>query len=76
MLFRSCPIKRYREFLLKEKLFTRDELEDIDKRAEGDIAAAVHFSESSSELPIEKIFDDVYAAGDMRTEKHKNGFVL
>ena len=72
----KCPIKRYREFLLGEKIFTPAELEAFDKKAEADVAEALEFSNSSPELPIEKIFDDVYADGDMRKEKHKNGYVL
>jgi pyruvate dehydrogenase E1 component alpha subunit len=72
----KCPIKRYREYLLKEKIFTQKELDDFDKRAQEDIAGAVKFAESSPELPIEKIHDEVYASGDMRNEKHKNGYVL
>ena len=72
----KCPIKRYREYLLKEKIFTAEELEVIDKKAQGDIEEALRFSEASGELPIERIFDDVYAEGDMRNEKRKNGYVL
>ena len=72
----KCPIKRYREYLLKEKICTQEELEGFDKKAQEDIAAAVNFAEVSPELPIERIFDEVYASGDMRNEKHKNGFVL
>jgi pyruvate dehydrogenase E1 component alpha subunit len=72
----KCPIKSYREHLKKEKLFTQKELDNLDKKAQDDIAASVVFADSSPELPIERIFDDVYATGDMRTEKHKKGFVL
>jgi pyruvate dehydrogenase E1 component alpha subunit len=72
----KCPIRRYREYLLDEKLFTKEELHEFDKRAQEDIAAAVSYAESSPELPIGKIHDEVYADGDMRTERRKNGFVL
>ena len=72
----KCPIKRYRDYLLKEEYFTREEIDGFDKKAQEDIASAVSFADASPELPIEKIFDDVYASGDMRTEKHKNGYVL
>ena len=72
----KCPIKRNREYLLKEKIFTQAELDAFDKKAQEDIIAAVNFAEVSPELPIERIFDDVFASGDMRNEKHKNGFVL
>jgi pyruvate dehydrogenase E1 component alpha subunit len=72
----KCPIKRFREYLLKEKIFTQTEIEKMDRQAADDIAAAVAFAEASPELPIEKIFDDVYAEGDVRNQKPKNGFVL
>ena len=72
----KCPIKRYREYLLGEKIFTLPELDALDKQAQEDVKGALNFAESSPELPIEKIFDDVYAEGDMRNEKHKNGYVL
>jgi pyruvate dehydrogenase E1 component alpha subunit len=72
----KCPIKRYREYLLGKKIFTQAELEGFDKKAREDIAAAVDFANASPELPIERIFDDVYASGDVRDQKSKNGFVL
>ncbi|MDR1574764.1 MAG: thiamine pyrophosphate-dependent dehydrogenase E1 component subunit alpha [Treponema sp.] len=72
----KCPIKRYREYLVKEKIFTEAELDGFDKKAREDIAAAVDFANASPELPIERIFDDVYASGDVRDQKPKNGFVL
>jgi pyruvate dehydrogenase E1 component alpha subunit len=72
----KCPIKRYREYLLKENIFTGAEIEGFDKQAQEDVAAAVAFAEESPELGIERIFDDVYAEGDMRAQGYKNGFVL
>jgi pyruvate dehydrogenase E1 component alpha subunit len=72
----KCPIKRYREYLLEKKIFSPAELDGFDKRARDDIAQAVDFAASSPELPIERIFDDVYAPGDVRDQKEKRGFVL
>jgi len=72
----KCPVKCYRDFLLKEKLFSPEELAEFDTKAQEDIAASVQYADSSPELPIGKIYDDVYAYGDMRTEKHKKGYVL
>ncbi|MDR1506892.1 MAG: thiamine pyrophosphate-dependent dehydrogenase E1 component subunit alpha [Treponema sp.] len=72
----KCPIKRCREYLIRERIFTGDELDLLDKQARDDIAAAVAFAESSPELSIDRIFDDVYADGDMRNVEAKNGFVL
>jgi pyruvate dehydrogenase E1 component alpha subunit len=72
----KCPIRRYREYLLKEGIFTEAEIEGFDGQAREDVAAAVAFAEESPELGIEHILDDVYAEGDMRTQGYKNGFVL
>jgi pyruvate dehydrogenase E1 component alpha subunit len=72
----KCPIKRYRERLLGEKILTQAELDAFDKQAQADIAAAVEFANASPELPIERIFDDVYAPGDVRDQKPKKGFVF
>jgi pyruvate dehydrogenase E1 component alpha subunit len=72
----KCPIRRFREYLLKEKIFTQAEIDGLDKKARDDIAGAVAFAEASPELPIERIMDDVYAPGDVRNQKPKNGFVL
>ena len=72
----KCPIKRFREYLLENCICTQTELDGFDKRAQNDIDQAVAFAESSPELPIEKIYEDVYASGDIRDERPKNGFVL
>ncbi|MDR2766817.1 MAG: thiamine pyrophosphate-dependent dehydrogenase E1 component subunit alpha [Treponema sp.] len=72
----KCPILRYRKYLLDEKIFTQAEIESFDKKARDDIAAAVEFANASTELSIDRIFDDVYAAGDVRDQKPKRGFVL
>jgi pyruvate dehydrogenase E1 component alpha subunit len=72
----KCPIKRLRGYFEKEKIFSTAEIDALDKKAQDDISAAVAFAESSPELPIERIFDDVYATGDVRDQKPKNGFVL
>ena len=72
----KCPIKRFREYLLSKGVFTQAELDGFDKRAQDDIEKAVAFAESSQELSIDRIFDDVYAAGDIRDQQPKNGFVF
>ncbi|MDC7226802.1 MAG: thiamine pyrophosphate-dependent dehydrogenase E1 component subunit alpha [Spirochaetales bacterium] len=57
----KCPIKRHRDFILKNKVMTEAELEAIEAQAAQDIKDAVAFAESSPEPKIENIFDDVYA---------------
>ncbi|MDR2181896.1 MAG: pyruvate dehydrogenase, partial [Treponema sp.] len=72
----KCPILRYRAWLTGEKIFTGAEIDGFDQKARDDIAAAVEFANASAELSIDRIFDDVYAAGDVRNQKPKRGFVL
>jgi len=71
----KCPIKRFREYLLTENIFTQAELDASDRQAREDIERAVAFAESSRDLPLERIYDDVYAAGDIRDQLPKNGYV-
>jgi pyruvate dehydrogenase E1 component alpha subunit len=72
----KCPIKRFREYLLGERIFSEAELNAMDQKAKEDVAEAVSFAEAGEELGIERIFDDVYAQGDIRDQPPKNGFVL
>ena len=58
---RKCPILRFRRYLLEEKVFTEEELEAIDRRAEQDIADALKFAEESPEPSLANVMDDVYA---------------
>jgi len=58
---KKCPIKRYRDYLLENRIATTVELDQLDKKAARDIDAAVEFAEKSPEPRIENIFDDVYA---------------
>jgi pyruvate dehydrogenase E1 component alpha subunit len=72
----KCPIKRLREYLLSQGIFSQAELDDFDRKARSDIEQAVIFADTSPELPLERIFDDVYAEGDIRDQAPKNGFIL
>jgi len=67
----KCPIKRCREYLLAQGIFSPAELDAFDQRVHGQVEAAAVFAESSAEPRSQ----DVYAFGDMRNEKPKNGFV-
>jgi pyruvate dehydrogenase E1 component alpha subunit len=55
------PIKRMKAYLLENKLFTTEELEEIEKRAKLSIEDAVAFAENSPYPSIDTIMDDVYA---------------
>lgn len=56
-----CPIKRMREYLLAEKIFTEKELVAIEEQADADIKAAVEFAEQSPDPPLSAATEDVYA---------------
>lgn len=71
----KCPIKKFREKLLAEKLCTSEDLEKIDAQVRNEIAAALAFAEVSPEPSLEPLFEDLYAAGDIRDYGAKNGFV-
>ena len=58
---RKCPIKRHREYLLENKIFTEKELEEMQQKAVGEVKEALEFAENSPEPKIENIFDDLYA---------------
>ena len=57
----KCPIKRHREYLLENKVFTEKELEEMQKKAVEEVKGALEFAENSPEPKIENIFDDLYA---------------
>ena len=57
----KCPVKRHKEYMLKNKIMSAVEIETLEKQAVRDIKAAVEFAENSPEPQIENIFDDVYA---------------
>lgn len=58
---KRCPIKRMRQRLLAERLFTAAELQDLDSRAERTIREALEFAEASPEPALETATEDVYA---------------
>ncbi len=58
---KKCPIKTMRNYLVKNKILSNKELDEIDKEAAADIESAVAYAEKSSYPSIETIFDDVYA---------------
>jgi TPP-dependent pyruvate/acetoin dehydrogenase alpha subunit len=55
------PITRLRAQLTREGKLTNDEFDRIDKKAKEGVLAAVKFAEESPELPLEKLYDYVYA---------------
>ncbi len=55
------PITRLRAQLTREGKLTNEEFDRIDKKAKETVLAAVKFAEESPELPLEKLYDYVYA---------------
>jgi len=55
------PIGIYHAYLLEKKIAGKDELDDLEKRAEMDVDAAVIFGNSSPEPAPEELFKDIYA---------------
>lgn len=58
---KKCPILRMEKLLLKEKRITEKELEVLRDQASKNIENAVEYAMNSPELPVEAVFDDVYA---------------
>lgn len=57
------PIIRLRAQLTREGKLTNEEFDKIDKRAKEQALASVKFAEQSGELPVERVYDYVYANG-------------
>ncbi len=57
----KCPIKRARQYLLDNKLFTEAEIAALEADAKKQIEDAVKFAENSPYPSIDTIMDDVYA---------------
>ena len=55
------PIKTHEEFILKNKICTKKEMEALVAKADADIQEAYDFAEESPFPSIENIFEDVYA---------------
>ena len=58
---KKCPIDTMRKYLVENRLFSKNELDEIDKAAVAEIESAVEFAEKSSYPSIDTIFNDVYA---------------
>ena len=57
----KCPIKRFRARLVKEKVLTEEDADQIEQEAYAAIDAAVAFAEASPEPTLETIEEGVYA---------------
>jgi pyruvate dehydrogenase E1 component alpha subunit len=55
------PIGIYRQHLLKEKIASSKELDDLESKVEAETQDAIEFAESSPEPAPEELFTDIYA---------------
>ena len=55
------PIKKFKKYLIENKLLSEEEIEKIDARAKDAIETAVKFAEESPYPSLDTILDDVYA---------------
>jgi TPP-dependent pyruvate/acetoin dehydrogenase alpha subunit len=58
---KKCPIKAMGNYMLKNKILSKKELDEIEKEAAAAIESAVAYAEKSSNPSIDTILDDVYA---------------
>lgn len=57
----KCPIKRYKEYLLKQEIFKPEEIEKIEKDIQKEIDEAAKFAQESPYPEKEEALKDVYA---------------
>ena len=57
------PIKRFRDYLIKKKLATKKELDEIDAAAAKKMEAAVEFALNSPDPDPAHVMDDVFYEG-------------
>jgi pyruvate dehydrogenase E1 component alpha subunit len=55
------PIGIFRKYILEKKLANDNALDDLETRVEAEVREAIEFAENSPELPLEALFDDIYA---------------
>ncbi len=60
---KRCPIKNYRELLLRKKIIDEQEERTIEKSVKKNIDNAVKFAEESSYPSADEIFEDIYTTG-------------
>lgn len=58
----KCPVQRLSHKLIKDKLFTRKALDDVDKEITAAIDQAVEYATQSAFPAIEEMYEDVYAS--------------
>ena len=59
----KCPIKKFRAYLLENKIATEKELDDIDAKAQAEVDEAASFALSSPEPDPSHVMDGMYVEG-------------
>jgi len=62
----KCPLKRFKEYLFKQKVLDKTKEQQIEAEVKEEIKRAVRFAEESPFPQPEEIFEDVYADGDIK----------
>ncbi len=57
----KCPIKRFREYLIENEVYTAEELDAMAAKAKQDIDDAVEFAKASPQPLVEDVYEDVFA---------------
>jgi pyruvate dehydrogenase E1 component alpha subunit len=61
---RKDPIETFAARLVKEKVLSEDEIQQIRDEAERTVLAAVEFADNSPEPPLESLYDHLYVLGE------------
>ena len=61
-----CPVKRMREYLVDNGIFSCEELDEIKQKADNKIAEAIEYARNEcTEPPLDTLYDDIYANGEI-----------
>lgn len=58
---KSCPIKRYKDYLLKNNVISKEKINELEQEVQNEINDAVEFAIKSPLPDINKVEEDVYA---------------
>jgi pyruvate dehydrogenase E1 component alpha subunit len=61
---RKDPIETFTARLLKEKVLSEEEIQEIREEAERTVLEAVEFADNSPEPPLDSLYDHLYSYGD------------
>ena len=66
LFWEVCPIKRMKEYFLRENLLETSEIEELEQSALDEIADAIHYAQHEcTEPPFDTLYDDIYANGEI-----------